>query len=89
MGSMSATLAAVMSDWSLSACGKDLLDGYSAHAQSCAAQGSEISYGDLDTVIREDEGGVGGSELGGGHFCWVVEGGRMRCQYARVVEVCW
>lgn len=26
------------------------------------------SYGDLDTVIREDEGGVGGCELGGGHF---------------------
>lgn len=46
------------------------------------------SYSDLDTVIREDEGGVGGSELGGGHFDFVVEGVRMRCQYARVVEVC-
>jgi len=28
----------------------------------------ELVGGDLDTVIREDEGGVGGSELGGGHF---------------------
>lgn len=28
----------------------------------------EETYGDLDTVISEDEGGVGGSELGGGHF---------------------
>jgi hypothetical protein len=26
------------------------------------------TYGDLQTLIGEDEGGVGGSELGGGHF---------------------
>jgi hypothetical protein len=26
------------------------------------------TYGDLQTVIREDEGGVGSGELGGGHF---------------------
>jgi len=33
------------------------------------------TYGDLDTVIGQDEGGVGGSELGGRHcdvFCVVV-----------------
>jgi hypothetical protein len=32
---------------------------------------SEISYGDVDTVIGEDESGVGGCELGGRH-CDVV-----------------
>ena len=33
------------------------------------------AYGDLDTVIREDEGGVGGCELGGRHCGrWLVGG---------------
>lgn len=32
------------------------------------------AYGDLDTVIREDEGSVGGGELGGRHFdCCLLE----------------
>lgn len=31
-------------------------------------------YGNVDTVIREDEGGVGGGKFGVGHFdVWVVE----------------
>lgn len=32
-----------------------------------------LPYRDVDAVIREDEGGVGGSELSGGHRCCVVE----------------
>lgn len=27
-----------------------------------------IAYSDLNTVIGQDEGGVGGSKFGGGHF---------------------
>jgi hypothetical protein len=43
---------------------------------------SEISYGDIDTVIGEDESGVGGCELGGRH-CDVV---RERCGvYSRML----
>jgi hypothetical protein len=39
------------------------------------------TYSDLETLIGQDEGGVGGSELGGRHYCWCVEvGGKVRCQ---------
>lgn len=33
--------------------------------------GEKVNYGDIDTIVREDEGGVGGCELGGRHcgFC--------------------
>jgi hypothetical protein len=27
------------------------------------------TYSDLETLIGQDEGGVGGSELGGRHYC--------------------
>lgn len=33
----------------------------------CARISQALSYSDLNTVIREDEGGVGGGELGGRH----------------------
>jgi hypothetical protein len=41
-------------------------------------QGSDLVGGDLDVVIGEDEGGVGGSELGGCHFA--ARGGRREGQ---------
>jgi hypothetical protein len=58
MGSTSSIFAALMSDWSLSA-------WYSLVTMLATACGD--SYGDIDTVIREDESGVGGCELGGRH----------------------
>lgn len=67
MGSMSETLAAEMRDCSLSACGIQMLDVRSGSLRQCAVRRGSNSYGDLDTIIREDEGGVRGRELGVGH----------------------
>jgi hypothetical protein len=58
MGSTSSIFAALMSDWSLSA--------WHALVILPTPNGGE-SYGDVDTVIREDESGVGGCELRGRH----------------------
>lgn len=59
MGSTPSTPAALISDWSLSDC----LSQYVL--QPTIALGN--SYGDVDTVIGEDEGRVGRCELGGRH----------------------
>ena len=39
---------------------------------ACIAHGAGDgeTYSDLETLIGEDEGGVGGGELGGGRHCW-------------------
>jgi hypothetical protein len=64
MGSTSGTLAALISEVSLSA----------YIFVSCSAQlFPQQSYSDLDTVISEDESSVGIGELGGGHFEGVFE----------------
>jgi len=34
------------------------------------ASSSVWTYSDLETLIGQDEGGVGGSELGGRHYWW-------------------
>jgi hypothetical protein len=60
MGSTSSIFAALMSDWSLSAW--HVLVSLPAPKSNCRG-----SYGDVDTVIREDESGVGGCELRGRH----------------------
>jgi hypothetical protein len=60
MGSTSSIFAALISDWSLSAC--NLLVQAMVRA---VVPGS--SYSDVDTVIGEDESGVGGCELRGRH----------------------
>jgi len=39
-----------------------------------------LTYGDLNTVIGEDEGGVGSGELGGRH-CDIMESCRRKCRY--------
>jgi len=62
MGSTS-ILAAEMRVWSLSAWySKSVQSREIVESLECGA------YGDLNTVIGQDEGSVGGSELGGGHF---------------------
>ena len=39
--------------------------------RSWERRGGGASYGDLNTLVGEDERRVGGGELGGGHFCGV------------------
>jgi hypothetical protein len=60
MGSTSSIFAALISDWSLSAC--ELLVNVVVRA---LAPGE--SYCDVDTVIGQDESGVRGCELRGRH----------------------
>lgn len=62
MGSTS-ILAAAMRVWSLSA-----WYSKSAGSREIVEDSEGVAYGDLNTVIGQDEGSVGGSELGGGHF---------------------
>ena len=65
MGSTSGTLAAVMRVWSLSDCTEKRNQLLSGQFRRVAQL--DRTYGDLNTVIGQDEGGVGSCELGGRH----------------------
>ena len=85
MGSTSGTLAALMRVWSFSDCCVtcqycfQILQESAPDVERCdrgwVSRAPRVcTYGDLDTVIGQDEGGVGGCELGGRH-CEVCFGG--------------